>query len=111
VGVVRALPGRGVAVARWDEAMVTPSGLLEAHMTTPPDFGGREIEEGLLEDLGGPRPEYAVDQQDEAGSEGDGNEAHAAGMVCGRCGAVITIGQGARRRAGGEWVHDVCPVL
>jgi hypothetical protein len=24
-------------------------------MTTPPDFGGREIEEGLLEDLGGPR--------------------------------------------------------
>ena len=27
-------------------------------MTTPPDFGGREIEEGLLEDLGGPRLEH-----------------------------------------------------
>ena len=23
-------------------------------MTVPPDFGGHEIEEGLLEDLGGP---------------------------------------------------------
>jgi hypothetical protein len=79
-------------------------------MTTPPDFGGREIEEGLLEDLGGPRPEYPVDHHDEAGSGGDDNEAHAVGMVCGRCGAVIAIGQDARRRADGEWVHDVCPV-
>ena len=26
-------------------------------MTTPPDFGGHEIEEGLLEDLGGPAEE------------------------------------------------------
>jgi hypothetical protein len=80
-------------------------------MTTPPDFGGREIEEGLLEDLGGPRPEYAADHQDEAGAAVDDNEAHAAGMVCGRCGAVITTGQDVRRRADGEWVHDVCPVI
>ena len=88
-------------------------------MTTPPDFGGREIEEGLLEDLGGPRPEHAVDHRDEAGSDhqdeagsgGDNNEAHAAGMVCALCGAVITADQDVRRRADGEWVHDVCPVM
>jgi hypothetical protein len=91
--------------------MATPSRLQEAHMTTPPDFGGREIEEGLLEDLGGPRPEHAVDHHDEAGAEVDDNEAQAAGMICGRCGAVIAAGQGARRRADGEWVHDVCPVM
>ena len=90
--------------------MVTPSLLPEAHMTTPPDFGGREIEEGLLEDLGGPRPEDAVHHPDEAGSGGHDNEAHAAGMVCARCGAIIAVGQDARRRADGEWVHEVCPV-
>ena len=39
-------------------------------MTTPPDFGGREIEEGLFEDLGGSRPEHAQEHEDEAGSEG-----------------------------------------
>ena len=58
-------------------------------MTTPPDFGGREIEEGLLEDLGGPRPEQALEHQDETGSGMDDNEAH---------------------RADGEWVHEFCPV-
>jgi hypothetical protein len=80
-------------------------------MTTPPDFGGREIEEGLLEDLGAPRKEHAVDRPDEAGFGGDDNEAHAAGMVCARCGAVITASQDVRRRADGEWVHDDCPVM
>jgi len=58
-------------------------------MTTPPDFGGREIEEGLFEDLGGTREEYAQEHtqshEDEAGSEVDDNEAHAPGMVCGLC--------------------------
>jgi hypothetical protein len=91
--------------------MVTLSRLQEAHMTTPPDFGGREIEEGLLEDLGGPRPEHAADHLGEAGSGSGDNEAHAAGMVCARCGAVITAGQDVRRRADGEWVHDLCPVV
>jgi hypothetical protein len=80
-------------------------------MTTPPDFGGREIEEGLLEDLGGPGPEHAVDYQDEAGPGFDDNEAHAAGEVCALCGAVITAGQDVRRRVDGEWVHDVCPAI
>jgi len=82
-------------------------------MTTPPDFGGREIEEGLLEDLGGPRLEHPAGHQDEPGSDDSGdedNEAHAPGTTCARCGAVITAGQDARRRADGEWVHDLCPV-
>ena len=55
-------------------------------MTTPPDFGGREIEEGLLEDLGGPRPEHPADHEDEDSSTWSGNEAHAPGKVCELCG-------------------------
>jgi hypothetical protein len=78
-------------------------------MTTPPDFGGREIEEGLLEDLGGPAEHHAVSHQD--GALPDDNEAHAPGQVCQRCGAVITAGQDVRRRADGKWVHEVCPDL
>ena len=49
-------------------------------MTTPPDFGGREIEEGLLEDLGGPAEHHPVSHQD--GPLLDDNEAHAPGQVC-----------------------------
>jgi len=76
-------------------------------MTTPPDFGGREIEEGLLEDLGGPAEHHPASHQD--GPSLDDNEAHAPGQVCARCGAVITPGQDVRRRADGEWMHEVCP--
>jgi hypothetical protein len=76
-------------------------------MTTPPDFGGREIEEGLLEDLGGPAEHHPVSHQ--GGARPDDNEAHAAGKVCARCGQVIAPSQDARRRAGGRWVHEVCP--
>ena len=84
-------------------------------MTTPPDFGGREIEEGLFEDLGGTREEYAEEHAQvpgvEAGSEVDDNEAHAPGKVCVHCGAVITAGQDVRRRVDGQWVHEVCPIV
>ncbi len=78
-------------------------------MTTPPDFGGRYIEEGLLEDLGGPQQEHPVDHEDEVSSTWTENEAHAPGRACERCGAVITSGQDVRRRADGEWMHEVCP--
>ncbi len=78
-------------------------------MTTPPDFGGREIEEGLLEDLGGPRQEDAAGHEDEDSSTWGDNEAHAPGEVCARCGAVIRPGQEVRRRADGRWMHEVCP--
>jgi hypothetical protein len=80
-------------------------------MTTPPDFGGREIEEGLFEDLGGTREEYAQEHEVEAGFEVDDNEAHAPGRVCVHCGAVITAGQDVRRRADRQWVHELCPVV
>ena len=80
-------------------------------MTTPPDFGGREIEEGMLEDLGGPRQEHAVEHDDQDGSLWSENEAHAPGMICERCGAVITLGQDVRRRADGQWVHELCPIV
>jgi hypothetical protein len=85
--------------------------LQEAHVTTPPDFGGRAIEEGMLEDLGGPRLEHPADHEDEAGLSFDDNEAHATGKVCALCGAVIAAGEDSRRRADGRWVHDACPVL
>jgi len=80
-------------------------------MTTPPDFGGRDLEEGLLEDLGGPPQEHAVLGEDEAESAWSDNEAHAAGKVCARCGAGIIAGQDVRRRVDGRWVHDLCPVV
>lgn len=80
-------------------------------MTTPPDFGGRELEEGLLEDLGGPPLEHAMDREDEGSEAWQDNEAHAGGAVCALCGAVIEVGQDVRRRADGQWVHDACPVV
>jgi hypothetical protein len=80
-------------------------------MTTAPDFGGREIEEGLLEDLGSPRQEHAVNHQDEAGS----------GVTTTRRTPRAWSAHGAARSsrparmcgagADGEWVHDICPVL
>ena len=79
-------------------------------MTTPPDFGGREIEEGMLEDLGGPREEHVAGHADEDSSAWSGNEAHAPGKKCAVCGAVITSGQEVRRRADGQWMHEVCPL-
>jgi hypothetical protein len=92
-------------------SLTTPSRLQEAHVTTPPDFGGRAIEEGMLEDLGGPRQEHPAKHEDEADSSWDDNEAHATGMVCALCGAVIAAGEDARHRADGRWVHDACPVV
>jgi len=81
----------------------------EAHVTTPPDFGGHEIEEGLLEDLGGPRQEHGVGH--EASSSWEDNEAHAAGKVCALCGAAIAASEDVRHRADGRWVHEACPVV
>jgi hypothetical protein len=83
--------------------------LQEAHVTTPPDFGGREIEEGVLEDLGGSRQEHGVDHEDENAPMWSDNEAQAPGKVCELCGAVITPGQDVRRRADGQWMHEICP--
>ena len=78
-------------------------------MTTPPNFGGREIEEGVEEDLGAPRQHHPVSHQDDTATTWDDNEAHAPGKACERCGAVITPGQDVRRRADGRWVHEICP--
>ena len=79
-------------------------------MTTPPDFGGHEIEEGLLEDLGGPDAKHPVPHDDDSEDEWDGNELHATGQVCARCGAAIQPGQDVRHRADGKWVHEICPL-
>ena len=79
-------------------------------MTVPPGIGGRETEEDLMEDLGGPHAEHTMPHDDEAGSVWGDNEAHAAGTVCARCGAVITPGQEVRHRADGQWVHEICPL-
>jgi hypothetical protein len=78
-------------------------------VTTPPDYGGHEIEEGLLEDLGGPHEKHPVSHEDEALDFSD-NELHAAGRVCARCGAAIQPGEDVRLRADRQWVHEVCPI-
>jgi hypothetical protein len=62
------------------------------------ELGEREIEEHDREDQ---EVEY-LDPED--------NEAHAAGQVCARCGAVITAGQDVRLLPDGHWIHEVCPV-
>jgi hypothetical protein len=79
-------------------------------MTTPPDFGGTEIEKGRAEEFGippetKPRSELA----DLVAEPFDDNEAHAPGEECARCGKVIQPDDDARRRADGRWVHETCP--
>jgi hypothetical protein len=78
-------------------------------VTTPPDFGGLEIEKGLEEDLGVPRQELRESHREEDYTAWDDNDAHAPGEVCELCGAVITPGQDVRRRADGRWMHEICP--
>ena len=79
-------------------------------MTVPPDYGGRETEEDLLADLGGPSAKHPVPHDDDSEDEWDSNELHAAGQVCARSGAVIQRGQDARLRADGRWAHEICPL-
>ena len=79
-------------------------------MTTPPDFGGTEIEEGRLEEFGIPPEEQAGSAQDDlAADPHDDNEARAPGSTCARCGREIQPGEDVRRRADGRWMHEVCP--
>ena len=77
-------------------------------MTVPPNYGGRDFEEGLQEDLGAPRPEHGLKEDDESGDY-DSNELHAAGQTCARCGQAIERGQDVQRHIDGQWVHEVCP--
>ena len=79
-------------------------------MTVPPDHGGRETEEDLLADLGGPHAKHPVPHDDDSPSEWDDNELHVTGKVCARCGAAIQPGQDARLRADGQWAHEICPL-
>jgi hypothetical protein len=79
-------------------------------MTVPPDYGGLDFEEGAQEDLGAPLDRHRDPlDQDQGGRAADDNEAQAPGQVCELCGSVITPGQDVRRRADGQWMHEVCP--
>jgi len=67
-----------------------------------PEYGGEDA------------PEREIKERDREDREveylnPDDNEAHAAGQICERCGAVITAGQDVRLRGDGRWVHEVCP--
>ncbi len=64
----------------------------------PEEVGERAVSEQEIED-------QEVDRLNP-----EDNEAHAPGGVCPRCGAVIGAEQDARRRADGQWVHEVCPL-
>jgi hypothetical protein len=86
-----------------------PSHLREADVSTPPDFGGTEIEEGVIEDLGGPREVHPLSHRDAETIPYDDNELHAPGGVCDLCGKEIAPGDDVRRRADGKWVHEACP--
>jgi hypothetical protein len=79
-------------------------------MTTPPDFGGTEIEEGRQEEFGiRPGEHHAPDLAELEADPYDDNEARAPGETCARCGNEIAPGEDVRRRADGTWVHEVCP--
>ena len=78
-------------------------------MAQPPDFGGREIEEGLEEDLGVPAAEFRHHSPHPGRADLESNEARAVGQMCALCGAQITAGQDVRRRQDGRWMHEVCP--
>jgi hypothetical protein len=78
-------------------------------MTTPPDFGGTEIEEGRQEEFGIAAEQHQLGPDPLTADPHDDNEAHASGQTCARCGNEIQPGDDARRRADGTWVHEVCP--
>jgi hypothetical protein len=80
-------------------------------MTTPPDFGGTEIEEGRQEEFGIAPEEHHPGPDGLTAEPHDDNEAHAPGEICGRCGRAIELGDAVRRRADGSWVHEVCPAI
>lgn len=78
-------------------------------MTTPPDFGGTELEESRQEEFGIAPEEHEAVRDDMLADPHEDNEAQAPGETCGRCGNEIQPGQDVRRRADGRWVHEVCP--
>jgi hypothetical protein len=78
-------------------------------MTTPPDFGGTEIEEGRQEEFGIAPEEHQPASDEFTAEPYDDNEAHAPGEICARCGLEIQPGDEVRRRADGKWMHEVCP--
>jgi hypothetical protein len=92
-------------------------------MTVRPDFGPEygDEERKRFEEEAPPEPQVA-EEEPEIGQRAredaevdyldpEGNEAHAAGQVCERCGQVITALQEARRRPDGRWVHEECPPI
>ena len=54
--------------------------------------------------------EYEMEDQEVNRLDPEDNEAHVPGGVCPRCGTVISAEQDVRRRADGQWVHEVCPL-
>jgi hypothetical protein len=43
------------------------------------------------------------------GADLEGNELHASGQMCARCGRRIEPGEDVRRTLGGAYQHDFCP--
>jgi hypothetical protein len=114
------------AVSDWDgrdsPAVADPQ---KGTKTMIPEYGDEELigrqserlreeSEGILPDDREDAPEREMEEREREDREleylnPEDNEAHAAGQVCARCGAVITAGQDVRLRADGRWVHEVCP--
>jgi hypothetical protein len=54
--------------------------------------------------------EHEEDEREVDYLDPEGNELHAAGQVCERCGSAITALQEVRRLPDSQWVHEVCPI-
>ena len=88
-------------------------------MTVGPEYGDEELlrqreqgyrsADGRESELERELADHAREDLEVDRLDPESNEAHAAGQVCARCGEVITAAQDVRRRADGQWQHEVCP--
>jgi hypothetical protein len=54
--------------------------------------------------------EVAEERLLDTGIDLEGNELHASGQTCARCGRKFMPGEDVRRTASGAYQHDTCPV-
>ena len=78
-------------------------------MTVRPDFGPEYGEEERESQGFVPEESEYTAEHHETEPAAEDHEAHAPGMTCERCGAVIAASQDARLLTDGHWVHKVCP--
>jgi hypothetical protein len=94
-------------------------------MSLTPEYGESEVVEGREQRIEGrvvqgdlapgsasasrEMMEHELAERELLYVDAEGNEAHAAGEICERCGGAITPNQDVRKVVSGRWIHEVCP--